>query len=72
MGEVLIINQEEYAKRVACNPRTLRIIEDNCEQKAQMVEELLTSPCSYVNLPRALKTLKEDAAREQEAETKEV
>jgi hypothetical protein len=29
-----------------------------------MVEELLTSPCSYINLPKALKTLKEDAEAE--------
>ena len=31
MGEVLIVNQDDYKNRIMCNPRSLRIIEDNCE-----------------------------------------
>ena len=31
IGEVLIINEDDYTKRMICNPRTLRIVEDNCE-----------------------------------------
>lgn len=31
MGEVLIVSQDDYINRIKCNPRSLRIIEDNCE-----------------------------------------
>jgi hypothetical protein len=34
IGEVLIIKEEDYINKIACNSRTLNIIEDNCEQKA--------------------------------------
>ena len=65
VGEVRVITEEEYVKRIRGNARTLKVIEDNCEQKAQIVEEMLVNPCSYVNLPKALKAMREDAETEQ-------
>jgi hypothetical protein len=60
IGEVLVINEDDFTKRVKCNPRSLRLIEENCEQKAGIAEEMLENPCSYVNLPRALKQIELD------------
>jgi CRP-like cAMP-binding protein len=70
-GEILIISEEDYLKRIFINPRTMKLIEENRQQKVELLQELLESKTSYINMPNALKQLNIDAQREVELKKKQ-
>lgn len=48
-GEVYIINELEFGRRIKANEITMKVLEQNCDQKAKAVAKALLTSNSYIN-----------------------
>jgi hypothetical protein len=63
LGEVLILAEDEFEKKILTSSKTLNMIVDNCDAKAKRCQALLSNECSYINPVTAWKRLEEDARK---------
>jgi hypothetical protein len=56
-GELLMMNELEFYKRIKQNVKSVRVLEDNCEQKATALQALLKNNRSYYNHESAIKEM---------------
>ena len=64
LGEVLVISEEEFQKKIMINLKSFNLIIDNCDSKAQRCQDLLGNECAYINPVSAWKRLEDDARKE--------
>ena len=64
LGEVLVISEEEFQKKIMVNLKTINLIIDNCDSKAKRCEELLANECAYINPVSAWKRLEEEGRKQ--------
>ena len=64
LGEVLVISEEEFQKKIMINLKSINSIIDNCDSKAKRCQELLGNECAYINPVSAWKRLEEGAKKE--------
>ena len=60
-GEVLMISELEFVKKLKTNPRTLKVMKNNCHQKAIAMTELLMQDRTYFRLDHTVKELEKEA-----------
>jgi CRP-like cAMP-binding protein len=63
LGEVLIISEEEFQKKIITHKKTLDLIVENCGNKAKRCQDHLANECAYINPVSAWKHLEDEARK---------